>query len=278
MGNDLLLIAVGCVTGVLAGMLGAGGGFATVVLLLAAGATPHEAVGTGIVYLAVMGGWATFTHLQKTPIDRRLALAVGGSATAAALVGAQITHAMGGQQLALALGLFTALVSGIIIGGPVKTRRPVEAALVPAAAAGAASGGGVALLADAPALESSSAELTYGAVVGGLLGACKGLFALGAAFVIVPAASQLTRVRREVVLGTTILAIFVAGVVGGVRHLTMHHVDPEMLAFLIPGGLVGSFLGARWATGMTSAQLRRVFLTLMGVASVYLLTFAASYA
>ena len=80
MANDVVLVAVGCLTGVLAGMLGAGGGFATVALLLAADVNPHVAVGTALVYLMIMGGWGTFMHVHLRSVDRRLAVAIGVSA------------------------------------------------------------------------------------------------------------------------------------------------------------------------------------------------------
>ena len=85
MANEVVLVAVGCLTGVLAGMLGAGGGFATVALLLAADVNPHVAVGTALVYLMVMGGWGTFMHVHLRSVDRRLALVIGTSAAAFAL-------------------------------------------------------------------------------------------------------------------------------------------------------------------------------------------------
>jgi hypothetical protein len=286
MGHDIVLVAVGCLTGVLAGMLGAGGGFATVVLLLAAGATPHQAVGTGLVYLGVMGFWGSFVHLKAATVNRRLALAIGGSAAVAALIGAELTEAMSNQHLALALGLFTALVAGITLGTPYNRRplaapgpsRPALAKPLP----GTPDPGGrtTAVLELAPpaaSLEIGQSELTWAAVAGGLIGFCKGLFAVGAAFVVFPLISSVARVRREVAVGSTILAILVASGVGGLRHVTMHNVDAGMLGALIPGGLIGSWLGTKASAGMSAVSLRRVFVALMTVATVYLLAFAASY-
>ena len=125
MANEVVLVAVGCLTGVLAGMLGAGGGFATVALLLAADVNPHVAVGTALVYLMVMGGWGTFMHVHLRSVDRRLALAIGASAAISALVGAQVAEALDGRDLVLALALFTAAVSGVSLAWP-QTRRPVD--------------------------------------------------------------------------------------------------------------------------------------------------------
>src|SRR5204863_813702 len=125
MANDVVLVAVGCLTGVLAGMLGAGGGFAPVALLLAAGATPHVAIGTALVYLMIMGGWGTFMHVRLRSVDRQLALVIGASAAGFALVGAQVAEALKGKDLVLALALFTACVSGVSLAWP-QTRRPVD--------------------------------------------------------------------------------------------------------------------------------------------------------
>ena len=125
MANDVVLVAVGCLSGVLAGMLGAGGGFATVALLLASGANPHVAVGTALVYMLVMGGWGAFMHVHLRSVDRRLALVLGAAAAISALIGAQVAEAMARRDLVLALGLFTACVTGISLAWP-QTRRPVD--------------------------------------------------------------------------------------------------------------------------------------------------------
>ena len=125
MANDVVLVAVGCLSGVLAGMLGAGGGFATVALLLASGANPHVAVGTALVYMLVMGGWGAFMHVHLRSVDRRLALVLGAAAAISALIGAQIAEALARRDLVLALGLFTACVTGISLAWP-QTRRPVD--------------------------------------------------------------------------------------------------------------------------------------------------------
>src|SRR5919108_529311 len=106
-------------------MLGAGGGFATVALLLAADVNPHVAVGTALVYLMVMGGWGTFMHVHLRSVDRQLAIVLGTSAAAFALVGAQVAEALEGRDLVLALALFTAVVSGVSLAWP-QSRRPVD--------------------------------------------------------------------------------------------------------------------------------------------------------
>jgi uncharacterized membrane protein YfcA len=289
MANEVVLVAVGCLTGVLAGMLGAGGGFATVALLLAADVNPHVAVGTALVYLMVMGGWGTFMHVHLRSVDRQLALVLGTSAAAFALVGAQVAEALEGRDLVLALALFTAAVSGVSLAWP-QSRRPVdlptdveedeEEIAQPTASASPR-------FADRPLREAlrpvaTPAEATdqplAGAAIGGsFIGLLKGLFGVGGAFLIVPVMSRFGRVRREVAVGSSLFAILVASLVAAVRHTTLGNVDGSDLLALVPGGLFGSFVGARAARSMSPAAIRRVFLAVMLASTVYLVLYRSAY-
>lgn len=314
MANGVVLVAVGCLTGVLAGMLGAGGGFATVALLLAAGATPHVAVGTALVYMMVMGGWGAFVHVHLRSVDRRLALAIGSAAAVSALAGAQIAEALSGRDLAFALALFTACVSGVSLAWP-QTRRSVTLSTDGSGDAddddgptGAAGPGGEGAEPAAPAQVSRFAYKplrealrpamtgprplsaapdpppTYGpprlggAVVGGsIIGLLKGLFGVGGAFLIVPVMSRVGRVPRDVAVGSSLFAILVASLVAALRHWTLGNVDGSDLLALVPGGLFGSFVGARAARSMSPASIRRVLLAVMLSSTVYLVLFRSAY-
>ncbi len=313
MANEVVLVAVGCLTGVLAGMLGAGGGFATVALLLAADVNPHVAVGTALVYLMVMGGWGTFMHVHLRSVDRRLALVIGTSAAAFALVGAQVAEALDGRDLVLALALFTAAVSGVSLAWPQSRRpidlpvglaeddeeleeppaaapsrfpgRPLREGLRPVATPAPAEAGEPHLppprQAGEPHLpppgQASDQPLAGAAIGGSFIGLLKGLFGVGGAFLIVPVMSRLGRVRREVVVGSSLFAILVASLVAAVRHTTLGNVDGSDLLALVPGGLFGSFVGARAARSMSPAAIRRVFLTVMLASTVYLVLFRSAY-
>ena len=286
MANEVVLVAVGCLTGVLAGMLGAGGGFATVALLLAADVNPHVAVGTALVYLMIMGGWGTFMHVHLRSVNRQLAVVIGASAAGFALVGAQIAEALEGRDLVLALALFTACVSGVSLAWP-QTRRPVdlpdEDIIEEEAEAATSPRFAVRSIREAPppAVVPAAAEASPplgAAVVGGsIIGLLKGLFGVGGAFLIVPVMSRVGRLRREVAVGSSLFAILVASLVAAVRHTTLGNVDGSDLLALVPGGLFGAFVGARAARSMSPAAVRRVFLAVMLASTVYLVLFRSAY-
>ena len=294
MANEVVLVAVGCLTGVLAGMLGAGGGFATVALLLAADVDPHVAVGTAVVYLMIMGGWGTFMHVHLRSVDRRVALAIGASATISALAGAQISEALDRKDLVLALALFTAAVSGVSLAWP-PTRRQVDMPDDPLDDDGPSISDERSTavpprfptrpLREAtrptivpPPVEAEANQPLAGAVIGGsFMGLLKGLFGVGGAFLIVPVMSRVGRVRREVAVGSSLFAILVASLVAAIRHTTLGNVDGSDLLALVPGGLFGAFVGARAAKSMSPASIRRVFLAVMLASTVYLVLFRSAY-
>lgn len=251
-------------------MLGAGGGFATVVLLLVAGADPHEAVGTSLVYLLVMGGWGTIVHLRLGAVDRRLATALGIGAAGAAAGGAQLAEALSSHDLLLALGLFTACVSGVSLAWP-QTRRPlpVSSSAIPVAGeVEPAPAGPPPSLDEAPV----TGRMLAGGVAGGsAIGLLKGLFGVGAGFLIVPFMSAALGVPRRLAVGSSVFAILVASVVAGIVHVSLDNVHGNALWYLVPGGLVGSFAGSRAARGMSATAIRTAFLAVMAMSSVYLL-------
>lgn len=278
MSEGVLLLAVGCLTGVLAGLLGAGGGFATVVLLLAAGADPQVAVGTGLVYLMVMGGWGTFVHLRLGLADRRLVVAIGLGAALGAVGGALLAEGLANQQLTLALGLFTACVTGISLAWP-QTRRPLTVPAAPPLQV-AVEGVEVSEAEQAepmPQVELGQAELSGAAAAGTVIGLLKGVFGVGAGFLIVPLMVSMGRIPRTLAVTNSLFAILVASLAGAVVHLLLGNIDAVGLAWLVPGGLFGSFVGARAAQSMSPAAVRRLFLAVMGASAIYLLALASSY-
>ena len=130
----------------------------------------------------------------------------------------------------------------------------------------------------APSPSAAAGSPLGGAVVGGsIIGLLKGLFGVGGGFLIVPVMSRVGRVPRDVAVGSSLFAILVASVVAALRHWTLGNVDGSDLLALVPGGLFGSFVGARAARSMSPAAIRRVFLAVMAASTVYLVLFRSGY-
>ena len=122
MPNTLELLFIGLCSGALASALGAGGGFATFVLLVAFGVDPHTAVGSSLMSVVAKGAYAAVIHRRRRTASIRLGLALGLPAVLTAMVGAYVGHRMSDRQLTLAFGALTGVV-GVALTIPLVRAR-----------------------------------------------------------------------------------------------------------------------------------------------------------
>ena len=99
--RDVAVLAVaGLLVGSLTGLVGLGGGFAVVPLLvLFAGAPVRSAVGTSILVIAMNTLAALAGHFPHLPVDWRVAAYLGISESAGSLVGARVAGHVGAGAL-----------------------------------------------------------------------------------------------------------------------------------------------------------------------------------
>lgn len=101
------VLGVGFLTGLLAGMLGVGGGFIRMPMLVyVLGIPTHVAVGTDLFEIMISSGFGTLTHALKGNVDILMALVMQTGAALGAQIGAVSTRYFRGPLLRL---LFSAL-------------------------------------------------------------------------------------------------------------------------------------------------------------------------
>ncbi|HEX6492686.1 MAG TPA: TSUP family transporter, partial [Candidatus Dormibacteraeota bacterium] len=88
------LVTIGLITGSLAGMLGAGGGFVTVPLLVAIGLNVHIAVSLSLSYYVFIAAAGAVRHLRQGTVDVPLGVLLMVPGILAAQVGSQLSHRM----------------------------------------------------------------------------------------------------------------------------------------------------------------------------------------
>ena len=107
----LALVGVGAASGVLAGLLGVGGGILLVpFLVLAIGMTQHEAEATSLLVVlptAIVASWLLW---QRGVGDLRAALGMGALGAAAGVVGALVALWLPGDVLRTVFAVFLALI------------------------------------------------------------------------------------------------------------------------------------------------------------------------
>lgn len=268
MPNTVELLFIGLFCGVLAGTLGAGGGFATFSLLVAFGVDPHVAVGSSLMFIVAVGAWAATIHRRQRTARVRLGLALGLPAIVTALAGAHVGQHMSDRQLTVAFGTLTGAVAVALLV-PYRSARPRSMGLRHERPALPISGAQVATVASRPPLGRRTVAV---AVAGGaVVGFVQGLLGVGGGFLFVPLLIIVLKVPEHAAVGTSLMAIVIGGAAGGIRHATLGNVDWSLLATLIPAGVTGGLVGARLSRSLPPAVLRVAFVILMFGSASYLL-------
>ena len=103
-------------------------------------------------------------------------------------------------------------------------------------------------------------EISLYVLLGVLAGVFSGLIGIGGGVIIVPALVFLFGMTQHQAQGTT-LAMLVPpiGILAAWAYYRQGYVDIRIAAFIALGFFLGSFLGARIATGMSNDVLQKVF-------------------
>jgi hypothetical protein len=111
-----LILLTGLATGVLAGMLGVGGGFIRMpALVYVLGIPTHVAVGTDLFEIVFSAGYGTLTHAMKGNVDILMALVMQTGAAIGAQVGARATRYVSGPRLRIAFAFLPLLGATMLI-------------------------------------------------------------------------------------------------------------------------------------------------------------------
>ncbi len=112
----MALIAFGATAGVLAGLLGVGGGILLVpFLVLAVGMTQHEAEATSLLVILPTALAASVALRRRHVGDLPIALAVGTIGAAGAIAGVMLALALDADVLRLVFAALLALVGARLI-------------------------------------------------------------------------------------------------------------------------------------------------------------------
>jgi hypothetical protein len=107
----IALVAVGAAAGVLAGVLGVGGGVLLVpFLVLAVGMSQHEAEATSLLVILPTALAGSIALRRRSVGDLRVALALGAVGAAAAVAGALLALSLSGDVLRLVFATVIALL------------------------------------------------------------------------------------------------------------------------------------------------------------------------
>jgi len=236
--HTALSLLIGLTAGLCGGLAGIGGGVVMIPLFTDIEKLgQHQAHGTSLVALVFTGMMGALTYALHRNLDLMAALLLAGGALWPARVGAKYCSGLPERKLKRVFGLFLVFISVLIMSKPYLT-----AAIPP------------------PGCLFKTALLL---ATGALTGFCSGLMGVGGGPIMIAGMVLLAGFDQYTAQGSALLAMVAAGAVGAYTHWRLGNVERRLLPMLIPGILLGTFVGGTLAHFFMEWTLKLIFATVL---------------
>jgi uncharacterized membrane protein YfcA len=242
--HELLSIGSGGVVGFTLGLVGGGGSILAVPLLvyLVGVSSPHVAIGTSAVAVAVSAAANLFGHSRAGTVKWRCAAIFAVAGVIGAAGGAALGKMVDGSKL---LALFGALM--VVIGA---------LTLWPRRSAGNA---------EVRLTRASAARLLPLLIGGGLtVGALSGFFGIGGGFLIVPGLIGATSMPLINAIGSSLLSVTAFGATTASSYAWSGLIDWPLAGLFILGGVLGGASGI-WLSRRLANHKRTLSFAFAGI-------------
>src|SRR5881396_312128 len=239
-------------------MIGAGGGFLLVPLLLIGyHFQPPDAVGTSLALVFLNAASGSFAYLRQRRVDLSLGWKFAAATIPGAIGGAYLTRAMSSHAFSFAFGTLLILIAVLLFSG-------ITAA--PSARADARQ-----------IVDASGAAHVYhvdawkGVIVSFVAGVLSSAFGIGGGIIHVPFLIVVLGLPVHVATATSHFVLSISTLVGAGTFFALGHVDLTTTVLMGAGILAGAQVGARLSIRTRPVTIRRVLalaLVLVGIRMV----------
>lgn len=215
---------IGFTIGVLASMIGSGGGFFfPLILILLFGISAQIAVATSLAASLPLCVSGTIGHYRKKNIHRRLGLVFAIAGIIGAVGGAWITRLLTPGQLKTAFGVYSVFLAGIIIMNSIRKKNNSNPE-------------------DEYSRELSTGKVVRGSVFGLAGGIISGTFGTSGSMPVIGGLMAL-RTPLRLVVGTSLMVVLVNTISGLGGHFLLGEIDMTLVFLLTSGSVIGAALG-----------------------------------
>ena len=241
----VLLPVISFVVATLGSLIGAGGGFLLmpVLIFLYRGADPEKLTFISLFAVLVNAAVALFSYARARRVDFRSGLLFGLCTVPAAVVGAVVVRYVKMGQFSPLFGLFLIAVA-VALFRRILRRKETASPVARAPEAGLTQR----VLTDASGHEYRYAfSMPLGLGLSPLVGFMSSFFGIGGGIIHVPIMTQLLRFPTHVATATSILVLAMSSLTGVVTHVVAGRGISNMRLALLAGAgaLFGAHLGAR---------------------------------
>lgn len=229
---------IGLAAGFFGGLFGLGGGVIMIPLMVGIlKIGQHKAHGTSLVALIFTGIAGTVTYASKGSVDILASVLLASTAIFTARAGARFANALPEWKLKRYFGVFMILMTLLLL---LKPHLP-----------------GV----DGPVLGWTKIVVLL--LTGVFTGFLSGMMGVGGGTIMVPSMVLLAGISQHTAQGSSLLAMIPAGGVGAYTHWRLGNVNAGILKGLIPGILLGTYLGGSFAYFLPESTLRILFAAML---------------
>lgn len=227
----LWLPLIGFIIGLLASMLGGGGGFTFLLILVLLFRIPAQtAVATSLAATLPICIVGAFRHHHFGNVDLRIGLIFAVTGIIGAIMGAGLTSLLTTTQLKTCFGIYSILIALQMVSGNMRKKRAEDKGI------------------EIPE-ESGLRKTTKGSIFGFIAGVITGTFGTSGT---APVLAGLFSIHMPVkmVVGTSLMIAFVNTVSALGAHFVVGEIDLTLVWFLVSGSLIGAFSGPKLLAGI----------------------------
>ncbi len=259
---EILLPIFGVILGLIASMVGIGGGaFIVPILIILYGFEPANAIGTSLTCIIFTAAAATINYWRQKRIFFKTGLIMAVLTAPGAFLGAYITTILPPDELGSAFAVFIILIALRLIFEKNPFKRGSTRDVSPSRKA----------LESDDAVLASRKTLVAGVFLGFFGGIAAGLFGLGGGVLVVPIMTLAMGMPIHAATATSMFTMVFTTASGVTQHYVANHVNIEYALLLAVGTVVGAQLGAHWSRKVSGNNLRRILAVVLVIVAVQMI-------
>lgn len=262
----IAVFLIGLAAGTIGSIVGLGGGFLIVPMLLILGAadvltgiTPQVAAGTSSFAMIFTALASTLTYLKNKTVDISSAWIFLIGTVPGSILGVMANSRVNSDDFYLYLGIWMFFVSGILfLRGRMKPLQPKNNRF--------------SRHRSFTDFEGNQFNYSYDIItvllISVVIGFSAGFFGIGGGSLMVPAMLILFNFPPHIAVGTSMFVICLSSIASATGHIMLGNVNWVYAAMLIPGGFIGGKIGSHINTkikGNTVVVILRFVLIFIGI-------------
>jgi len=234
----LWLPFIGFAIGLLASMIGSGGGFFfPLILILFFGIPTQMAVATSLAASLPLCVSGTIMHYRKKNIHLKIGLVFAVAGIIGAVGGAWITRLLTSDELKTAFGIYSVFLAGIIIMNSLRKKNNSNSE-------------------NEYKIELSPGKVAKGSVFGLVGGIISGTFGTSGSMPVLGGLMAL-RTPLRLVVGTSLMVVLVNTLSGLGGHFLLGEIDMTLVLLLTAGSIAGAALGPQLLTKVNLSKVEK---------------------